>query len=265
MFDNGAIIKLITKLHLGPFIQKRYLPPGTRATLKLIPMQDEFLLTRGADAAVATYGVYIKSIKARVRSVKLDPQLMQQIKMNLQRSPAIYPTPILSMATQLIPNGGMNWEWDNLFDGKVPKLPTYAIVSNAAFNGSVSHNPFYYRNLDIRSTRIKVDGNLIVPKVKTNFALKDWNEALVQILKATNDKSCLLNSHTWDVKNIWAFDLTPKGTHALTEYYPAKTGNLRIELEFSTAIADGPYTIIFYGLVDSVSEVDALGNVTKSW
>ena len=265
MFDSGAVVKVITKLHLGPFMQRRYLPPGTRVILKLIPNSDAFLLTQATTATVKTYGVYIRSIKARVRSVKLDPQLMQRINMNLQRSPAIYPTPVPTMTTQLIPNGVNNWEWDNIFGGKVPKLLMYGIVTNAAFNGSMAANPFYYRNLDIRSTRIKVDGDMIVPEVKTHFGNRDWNEAFVQILKATNDRSCLLNSHTWDVKNIWVLDLTSKGTHALTEYYPAKTGNLRIELDFGTAVADGPYTIILYGLFDSVSEIDSMGNVKKSW
>ena len=173
MFDRGAVVKVITKLHLGPFMQRRYLPPGTRVILKLIPNSGAFLLTQGPDATVKTYGVYIRSIKARVRSVKLDPQLMQRINMNLQRSPAIYPTPVPTMTTQLIQNGVNNWEWDNLFGGKVPKHLMYGIVTNAAFNGSMAANPFYYRNLDIRSTRIKVDGDLIVPEVKTHFANED--------------------------------------------------------------------------------------------
>eukprot|EP00112_Aurelia_sp_Birch-Aquarium-sp1_P014123 Seg3025.2 transcript_id=Seg3025.2/GoldUCD/mRNA.D3Y31 product="putative protein F54H12.2" protein_id=Seg3025.2/GoldUCD/D3Y31 len=265
MFDSGKVVKVITKFHLGPLMQRRYLPPKTRITLKLIPNSDAFLLTQDATATTKTYGVYIKSIKVRVRSVKLDDQLMQQIRMNLQRGPAIYPTPIPVMVTQVIQNGLLNWEWDNIFSGRIPKILMFAIVKNAAYNGSLAENPFNYKNLGITSTRIKIDGDLVIPEIRTDFTNKDYYEAYLQVLKATNDKSCLLNSNTWDIRNIWAFDLTPKGTHTLKEYYPAKSGNLRIELNFKAATEDGPFTIIFYGLFDAISEVDALGNVKRNW
>eukprot|EP00112_Aurelia_sp_Birch-Aquarium-sp1_P009137 Seg2027.4 transcript_id=Seg2027.4/GoldUCD/mRNA.D3Y31 product="putative protein F54H12.2" protein_id=Seg2027.4/GoldUCD/D3Y31 len=265
MFDNGKVVKVITKFHLGPLMQRRYLPPGTRITLKLIPNSDSFLLTRAADSAVTTYGVCIKSIKIRVGSVKLDDQLMQQIRMNLQRGPAIYPTPTPVMVTEVIQNGLLNWEWDNIFSGRLPKILMFAIVKNTAYNGSFTENPFYYRHLGITTTKIMIDGDLVIPEIKTDFANKEYYEGYVQILKATNDKSCLLNSNTWDVGNIWAFDLTPKGTHTLKEYYHAKSGNLRIELNFLAATVDGPYTIIFYGLFDAISEVDAFGNVKRNW
>ena len=84
-------------------------------------------------------------------------------------------------------------------------------------------------------------------------------------MNATGNKSTLLNEHTWPINNIWVIDLTPKGRNALYEYFPARSGNLRIEIKFNAAIAGGPYTILFYGLMDSVSEIDADNNVYKNW
>ena len=59
--------------------------------------------------------------------------------------------------------------------------------------------------------------------------------------------------------------LTLNGRNALYEYFPARSGNLRIEIKVKAATAGGPYTILFYGLMDSVSEIDANSNVYKNW
>ena len=65
------------------------------------------MLTHDPTAAKKTYGVYIKRIKLRVRTVKLDPQRAATIYRTLQKSPAVYPTPVMS--TALIYNGVHGW------------------------------------------------------------------------------------------------------------------------------------------------------------
>ena len=265
LFDDGKIVQVIIKPHLGPLAQKRLLLPKTRVLFKLIPNSDDFLLTYADDAPTKTYGVYIKKIKLRVRTIKLAPQIATGIFRNLQKSPAIYPTPTPVMSTAIIDNGLTSWEKDNLFSGKVPKLLMYGIVKNSAFNGSRSENPFFYRNLKISETRLYIDGIQLVPTVKTDFTGKSYNEAFLQILNATEGKSCLLNAESWDFQNLWVFDLTPKGSSALSEFYPVRAGNLRLELKFEDAVANGPYTIIFYGLMDSTSQIDGNNNVMKNW
>lgn len=265
LFDDGKIVKVIIKPHLGPLAQKRFLLPNTRVIFKLIPNSDDFLLTYDATATTKTLGVYIKHLKLRVRTVKLDRALSAEIHRNLQKGHAVYPTPTPIMSTSLIENGISNWEKDNIFGGKLPKLFMFAIVENAAYNGSHTKNPFQYKNLKIGEVQVKLDGVPIVPPINTNFTTGEIQEAYVQILKATNDRSCLLNANTWGVKNIWVFDLTPKGSHSISEYYPARAGNLRLELKFDAAVTGGPYTIIFYGLVDSTSEIDSQNNVVKNW
>ena len=265
LFDDGNTVQVIMKPHLGPLAQKRFLLPKTRVVFKLIPNSDDFVLTYANNAPTKSYGVYIKSIKLRIRTVKLTPQVATQIYRNLQKRRAIYPTPTPTMTTSLIENGLRDWEKDNIFSGKVPKLLMFAIVKNSAYNGSRTENPFYYRNLNISEVRIYIDGIPIIQPIKTDFTNKNYKEAFLQILNATGNKSTLLNENTWPINNIWVIDLTPKGRNALYEYYPARSGNLRIEIKFAAATAGGPHTILFYGLMDSVSEIDANNNVYKNW
>ena len=265
LFDDGKICQVIVKPHLGPLAQKRLLLPKTWVLFKLIPNSDDFLLTYDDSATKKTYGVYIKSINLRIRTVKLNPQMATGIYRTLQKSPAIYPTPAPFMSTATIDDGLLNWEKDNLFSGKVPKLLMYGIVKNSAFNGSRNENPFYYQHLSISETRIYIDGVQRVPTIKTDFTNGRYGEAFLQILRATEGKSCLLNAESWPYQNIWVFDLTPKGSSALSDFYPVRSGNLRIELKFGAATASGPYTIIFYGLMDSTSQIDANNNAIKNW
>ena len=65
--------------------------------------------------------------------------------------------------------------------------------------------------------------------------------------------------------HIWVVDLTPKGRNALYEYFPARSGKLRIEIKVNATTAGGAHTIMFYGLMDSVSEIDANNNVYNTW
>ena len=74
LLDTGKCVQVIIKPHLGPLAQTRYLLPKTRITFKRIPNSDSVLLTHDSTAAKKTYGVYIKRIKLRVRTVKLEPQ-----------------------------------------------------------------------------------------------------------------------------------------------------------------------------------------------
>ena len=245
LFDNGKIFQVIIKPHLGPLAQKRLLLPKTRALFNLIPNSDDFQLTYINTAATKTYGVYIKNIKLRIRTVKLAPQIATSIYRTLQKYPAIFSAPAPFMSTAIIDNGLHSWEKDNLFSGKVPKLLMYGIVKNSAFNGSTSENPFYYCHLKIAETRLYIDGVQLIPTVKTDIPGKSYSEAFLQILNATDGRSCLLNAESCDYQNIWVFDLTPKGSSALSEFYPVRAGNLKLELKFNEAVAEGPYTIIF--------------------
>ena len=161
--------------------------------------------------------MYIKNSKLRIRTVKLDPTVADRIRRTLQKKPAIYPTPVPVMSTALSSNGITSREKGNIFSGKLPKLFMYGIIKNSAFTGLYTLNHFHYHNLVTTETRIYIDGEQIIPTIDTDFTNKKYNEAFLQILKATNDKSCLLNAHTWDVQNIWGFDLTPKGSNELTE------------------------------------------------
>ena len=100
------------------------------------------------------------------------------------------------MSTALIYNGVESFEKDNIFSGKVPKLLMFTIVKNSAFNGSVSENPFYYLHLNIKETRVMIDGVPLFPAVKTDFGNRSYNEAFLHILNALDGKSSLLNAES---------------------------------------------------------------------
>ena len=101
----------------------------------------------------------------------------------------------------------------------------------------------------------------LFPTVKKDFGNRSYKEVFLHILNAHDGKSSLLNAESWDKQNIWVLDLTPKGRGALSEFYPVRSENLRIE----DALVGGPNTIIFYGLMDATSQIDANNNVIKNW
>ena len=123
-----------------------------------------------------------------------------------------------------------------------------------------AENTYFYRNLGIQEVRIIIDGMPIMQPIHTDFRDSTYPEALLQILNATGNKSCLLNSQTCSINNIWAFNLTPRSRNALTQCYPVRSGSLRIEPKFCAATEQGPFTITIYGLMDSVSEIDGNNN-----
>ena len=110
-----------------------------------------------------------------------------------------------------------------------------------------------------------IDGVPLFPTVKTDFNNRSYKEAFHHILNAIDGKSSLLNAESWDKQNLWVFDLTPKGRGALSEFYPVRSGNLRVELKFKDALVGGPCTIILCGLMNATSQIDANNNVIKKW
>ena len=117
--------------------------------------------------------------------------------------------------------------------------------------------------MNIAELHIYIDGIPIIQPIKTDFGERTDKDAFLQILNATGNT--LLNENTWAVNNIRVIDLTPKGRNILYDYFLARSGNLRIEMKVNAAIGGGPHTSLFYGLMDSVSEIDTNNNVYKNW
>ena len=95
LFDDGKVVQVIMKPHLGPLAQKRFLLPKTRVVFKLIPSSDDFVLTYANDATTKTYGVYITSSKLRIRTVKLMPQRLHTFTETCKRRGLVIQHPLL--------------------------------------------------------------------------------------------------------------------------------------------------------------------------
>ena len=134
LFDNSQLVHCIIKPHLGPIAQPRYILPETRVQFKMILHSDDFIFTADA-TATDVYGLYIENIKLRVRTVKINQQAAMAIRRTLQKRRTVYPTPVPYLTTHIIDNGVFNWEKDNVFNDKIPKVLMFGIVKNDAYNG----------------------------------------------------------------------------------------------------------------------------------
>ena len=63
---------------------------------------------------------------------------------------------------------------------------------------------------------------------------------------------------------FWGYDLTPDQAADQSHLHPIKTGNLRLELEFATALAE-TINVLVYAEFDNLIEINRLREVTTDY
>ena len=256
-------IDLLGHLHADLFFQEKLLLNGVDVKIKLTRSKDAFCLMAGG--APARYKVQILSASLFVKKVRVAPGVRLGHAEALLTANAKYPVDRVSMKVFSIPRGSRVANQENLFLGQLPKQVIIGLVDNEAYSGSFQKNPFFFQHFNINFAALYLDGEQ-VPTKPFQPCFEDGNcvreyMSLVQTTgKHMKDRALLINREDYARGyTLFAFDLTPDqegGDH----YSLVKTGNLRAEFRFGTALAD-TINMIVYGVFDNVIEINHRRNV----
>ncbi|XP_041982681.1 uncharacterized protein F54H12.2-like [Aricia agestis] len=154
-------IEMIGHLHGDIFNQEKFLINGVEMFVKLVRSRESFNLIGSTDLK---FKVCITDATLIVRRAKINPSVLLAHQKVLASTTAKYPITRAEVKVLTIPSGVQGKTLDNIFLGQVPKRCIIGFVNNAAFNGSISKNPFNFENYGMNSFCLYIDGQQVPSK-----------------------------------------------------------------------------------------------------
>src|SRR6185437_48149 len=156
---------------------------------------------------------------------------------------------------------------DNLFHGPQPKRVVLGFVSNAAFSGDITRNPFNFSNHNISYMSLFIDGEQIPSRpLQPDFTNGQFVESYHSLFSGTGthyqDEGNGINRKEYpNGYGLFAFDLTPDlSANAGTHRSITRLGTFRIEVNFSVALTNA-LTCVIYAEFDGLVQINKQRNV----
>ena len=243
---QSCVVELCGRLHLDLMMQDKYLPNGMEIRLRLNKASPQFCL-------MSTSPAKIKFLEAgfNVRTVDLLPVVANQLNQQIAQHNMKIPIRRTEVKTFTIPNGQRSKIEDHLFQGQLPKRLIIGMVRNGDMNGDMATNPFEFRHFTLNHLEVSIDGKSIHNKAfQPNFETGEVLRSYMSLYQATGalglNRSFGLSMN--DYRNgytLWGLDLTADQGCEEGQLHPIKTGNLRLEFHFGTALAQAINVIVF--------------------
>ena len=149
---------------------------------------------------------------------------------------------------------------DNLFLSQLPTRIIIGLVESATFNGTFDKNPFNFKHHDLSFLSLFLEGKQIPGKPLTpDFENKMYCRSYFSLFADTGlaNKDAGNSIEYRDFPGgyaLFAFDLSPSLLDG-NQVELVKSGSLRLELKFKTALLE-PVYVIAYAELDSLLEID---------
>ena len=215
------------------------------------------------------YRVYIHSIKLYLTKVKIFPTLFMGQNRNMLRKPARYNIKRTVVKPITVPVQTTSFIMDNITVGQLPKRIVLGFISNAAYDGDYTENPFNYQNLNVQRLALFVNGKsypstAYTPRFGGNNAeySREYND-LLKVLGVDGDEGIDITRD--DYPNgycLYAFDLSPnKSSSGRGPLTLKKTGNTRLEFQLGTSTGQTTYVCMVFAEYDNIMKIDGDRNV----
>ena len=178
----------------------------------------------------------------RVRRVNVAPTVIMTHSQSLQQTTAKYPINRIDCKVVSVPRGNMSGNQPNMFQCGLPNRIVIGMVDEDAFNGTYTKNPFNFKNYDITTMGLTVNGeNLPAKPLQLKFGADSNYISAFQTLYAgahkifDNQGNGITREEYANGYTLFVFDPTPDlclGDHV----QPIKNGNVSIECRFGTPL-----------------------------
>ncbi|XP_033107266.1 uncharacterized protein F54H12.2-like [Anneissia japonica] len=260
-FTNGSrLVDLIGPIHCDIFFQDRMMLNGVDVKIKLHRSKNSFCLM-SPDAA-AGFKVHLEDASVYVRKVKLNPSIALAHAKALEKGTAKYPLRRVEVKTLSVPQGNLSFTRESLYNGNLPKRLVIGLVGTDAFNGSYSKNPYNFQHFNTNFMALYLDGEQVPWKpLKPNFEANGEGSYILAYQSLFSGLSTLFEDTGNQISredyargySLFAFDLTPDLSNS-GHFNLIKRGNIRLEIQFATALTE-TINVIIYSEFDSLIEI----------
>ena len=254
---GSRVFEMMGPLRIDLFEQERYLPNGISMKLRFHRQKSSYVLMAEGN----NYKVRIMEAYLYVRKIHPSPGVLLGHTQALSKMPAKFPITRKECKEIAIASGLRSVKKDNIFLGQLPKRVVVAMVDGDAAAGNYVKNPYNFKHYNVNHMQLFADGEPVrAQPLKPNMDTADYIHCYETLYRGLNnldgEKGCIIKRVDWNKGySLFAFDLTPD-MDADDHYALIRHGNLRLEVEFATALAD-PINILVYAEFDNVLEITA--------
>lgn len=255
---QSKIVELICPLNIDLFQQGQVLPNGCDISIKLIRNRPEFSLMipdadgRKIDMPVAT----LLLVKPRLSTSTLLAHAAA-----FQRHMATYPIRRCQTHTAVIEQGVLSKTLSNICTGQLPRRVVVGLVSNEAYNGHRTKNPFNFHHYNLNYIALSLDGEQrpnipLTPNFENELYLDSYLSLFMATGKLNRDEGLIISRTEYSQGyTLYAFDLSTDLSADSLHSDTINTGNFKIDLKFAR---ETPHSINIVVLLefDSVIRLD---------
>uniref|UniRef100_A0A336MPY8 CSON004537 protein n=1 Tax=Culicoides sonorensis TaxID=179676 RepID=A0A336MPY8_CULSO len=260
-------VQFIGRLHIDAANIQKYLPSGVDIRISLVKENPTFFMLSGNQHSMCDVRILEASLS--IHHVHINPQILLAHHQVLSSKNAVYPFKKTTVRQYTINAGTYNLTLDNVIIGQLPNIIVFGMVSNTAYSGNYTRNPFYFKHYGLLTFGLYVNGNLISGKPIVFEHSDVTGEVLTKgyetLFSGTGinfaDKGHLITPQLYkDCYFLLMFDLTADHSYNSDCTHMFNEGTVRIEGTFKEALPE-TVTCLLYCEFDALMEIDKNKNV----
>ena len=264
---EGVEKEFYGKLEVDFFKQDRLLIPGVDMEICLDRAKDSFAICTTNSSIKPT--IVITSAQLQLKVVKINPQIMlQHVELLNKEVPAIYPINRTVINYMILKKDDKEIEFEELFNGRIPKYMLMCLVPKTAFFGDYTKNPFAFKHYNLTNVSLKKDRYPFpYEEFKPDFKNKKCIREYISIFQSNNifgkDETLAINYEEFlEGYTHFQWNLTADGRGKNSQ--PDERGNMVLKLDFKEHLTEA-VVIILYGVFDGTVYVYGNGDVQTDY
>ena len=271
-FFGGNQIALRFTPHLEAFRLGKLLRPQVRIQMEIF-LNNPNLWTIRHDGAV-TLKISEAELKARLYlyHCRVQPSIYREILQQGNGGQVMtYPVVRGDMRSYSHAADNRHFECLNPFQGNIPNRIVVCLLKQAAFNGTVTHNPFGYELFNLSTAKLMIGSEeypyetLELNHDNGNMDLRGFYRFLQASGALARGRGNLVKPDDWGYGptkrgSIIVFDTTANQALDSPILNPKQVGEVRLVLDFG-ANPGSLLTVLVYGEFENIIEIDGKGAV----
>ena len=261
--ENGKTIELLGKPHIDFAFQERALIGGSKIKIELTPHDPSFYLR--ADTTKVSPSVEFLDASLFINRSKVSPLILEAHNKALMKGNARYPICRNEVKTFSISTGTLSASIDNIVNGQIPRRAFVAMVTNDAFNGSYSKNPFNFQHFNCNFISTYIDGVQypsipFTPDFKEGLYTREYLGFFEAVNQLTTDSTISITKQNYIKGNtIFGFNYAQDFSNSCIQEghaNPIKRGSMGLQLRFSETLTQ-TINILVYLEYDNLIQIDS--------
>ena len=259
-------IEFVAPINLSMFRQRRLLLNFIDLKLVAYLNDADFVLeqlkTPAAPAAgtvAPTYTYKIEAVKLRLQECEIADSAMIAIENTLRATPARYPINSVQMRSFFIGNGCLTAPEHRFINSSIPKLVVLGLVDKDNYHGTLSTNPFVFKNFGVQEAFLTVGGKSIPARMSLDWEQAQWMDAFTQFQDGLGVVHCgnsngITREMFSSCSTFFVFEISPYlHSDAMSLL---SLGTTSVTINFKKALKTDCYAILM-SMFDDIVEIDA--------